>query len=104
LDKADVRRWWQQRRWRYIREAGVVDIVVNNAGYFPNRSIEELDLATSRKTMATNLNSHFMSAKWVPPLDEKKWGRFIGISSNMVGLAIPGMSHSSFQRWESSDS
>ena len=24
---------------------------------------------------------------------EKKWGRFVGISSNMVGLAIPAMSH-----------
>ena len=24
---------------------------------------------------------------------KKRWGRFIGISSNMVGLAIPGMSH-----------
>jgi hypothetical protein len=25
--------------------------------------------------------------------EKKKWGRFVGISSNMVGLAIPGMSH-----------
>src|SRR5678815_2183709 len=24
---------------------------------------------------------------------KKKWGRFVGISSNMVGLAITGMSH-----------
>jgi NAD(P)-dependent dehydrogenase (short-subunit alcohol dehydrogenase family) len=24
---------------------------------------------------------------------KKKWGRFVGISSNMVGLAIPGTSH-----------
>jgi 3-oxoacyl-[acyl-carrier protein] reductase len=24
---------------------------------------------------------------------KKKWGRFVGISSNMVGLNIPGMSH-----------
>jgi NAD(P)-dependent dehydrogenase (short-subunit alcohol dehydrogenase family) len=24
---------------------------------------------------------------------KKNWGRFIGISSNMVGLSIPGMSH-----------
>jgi 3-oxoacyl-[acyl-carrier protein] reductase len=30
----------------------------------------------------------------LPSRDEKeKWGRFIGISSNMVGLAIPGISH-----------
>ncbi|SPE39892.1 (S)-1-Phenylethanol dehydrogenase [Candidatus Sulfopaludibacter sp. SbA3] len=76
------------------RDVGEVDIVVNNAGYFPNRPIEELDLATWRKTIATNLDSHFLSAKYfLPTMRKKKWGRFVGISSNMVGLAIPGMSH-----------
>jgi NAD(P)-dependent dehydrogenase (short-subunit alcohol dehydrogenase family) len=76
------------------RDLGEVDIVVNNAGYFPNRSIDELDLPTWRKTFATNLDSHFLSAKYfLPAMRKKKWGRFVGISSNMVGLAIPGMSH-----------
>ncbi|WP_263354545.1 SDR family NAD(P)-dependent oxidoreductase [Acidicapsa acidisoli] len=75
-------------------EVGEVDIVVNNAGYFPNRHIEELDLPTWRKTMATNLDSHFLSAKYfLPAMRKKRWGRFVGISSNMVGLAIAGMSH-----------
>ena len=73
---------------------GGVDIVVNNAGYFPNRPIDELDLATWRRTLSTNLDSHFLSVKaFLPGMRKKKWGRFIGISSNMVGLAIPGMSH-----------
>src|ERR1700733_11611324 len=31
------------------RDVGDVDIVVNNAGYFPNRRIDDLDLATWRK-------------------------------------------------------
>jgi 3-oxoacyl-[acyl-carrier protein] reductase len=76
------------------RDVGEVDIVVNNAGYFPNCSIDELDLPTWRKTTATNLGSHFLSAKYfLPTMRKKKWGRFVGISSNMVGLAIPGMSH-----------
>lgn len=88
----------QEEQWRSVaaqtREVGDVDIVVNNAGYFPNRSIDELDLATWRKTFATNLDSHFLSAKYfLPTMRKKKWGRFVGISSNMVGLAIPGMSH-----------
>src|ERR1700728_1170271 len=88
----------QEEDWRSasIRslDVGEVDIVVNNAGYFPNRRIEELDLPTWRKTMATNLDSHFLSAKYfLPAMKKKKWGRFVGISSNMVGLAIPGMSH-----------
>jgi NAD(P)-dependent dehydrogenase (short-subunit alcohol dehydrogenase family) len=76
------------------QELGSVDIVVNNAGYFPNRPIDELDLVTWRKTIATNLDSHFLSVKYfLPSMKMKKWGRFVGISSNMVGLAIPGMSH-----------
>jgi NAD(P)-dependent dehydrogenase (short-subunit alcohol dehydrogenase family) len=75
-------------------ELGGADIVVNNAGYFPNRSIDDLDLPTWRKTVATNLDSHFLSAKYfLPAMRKKKWGRFVGISSNMVGLAIAGMSH-----------
>jgi NAD(P)-dependent dehydrogenase (short-subunit alcohol dehydrogenase family) len=88
----------REEDWRLIaaksRDVGEVDIVVNNAGYFPNRSVDELDLAMWRKTMATNLDSHFLSAKYfLPNMRKKKWGRFVGISSNMVGLAIPGMSH-----------
>jgi NAD(P)-dependent dehydrogenase (short-subunit alcohol dehydrogenase family) len=88
----------KEEDWRSVasksRNLGEVDIVINNAGYFPNRSIDELDLPTWRKTIATNLDSHFLSAKYfLPAMREKKWGRFVGISSNMVGLAIPGMSH-----------
>jgi NAD(P)-dependent dehydrogenase (short-subunit alcohol dehydrogenase family) len=81
--------------WRSLslrsRDLGGVDIVVNNAGNFPNRSIDELDLPTWRKTMATNLDPHFLSVKYfLPAMRKKKWGRFVGISSNMAGLAIPG--------------
>ena len=88
----------EEENWRSVslksQDVGEVDIVVNNAGYFPNRSIDELDLSTWRKTIATNLDSHFLSAKYfLPTMRKKQWGRFVGISSNMVGLAIPGMSH-----------
>src|SRR5260370_22996490 len=88
----------QEEDWRSVsvqrRDVGDVDIVVNNAGDFPNRSIDELDLPTRRKTMVTNLDAQFLSAKYfLPPMRRNKWGRFVGISSNMVGLAIPGMSH-----------
>jgi 3-oxoacyl-[acyl-carrier protein] reductase len=79
---------------REARRIGDLDIVVNNAGYFPNRLIDDLDLQTWRKTMATNLDAHFLSAKYfLPSMRKMKWGRFVSISSNMVGLNIPGMSH-----------
>src|SRR5882672_2805441 len=88
----------QEDDWRALllksQAVGEIDIVVNNAGYFPTRSIDELDLATWRKTIATNLDSHFLSVKYfLPSMRKRKWGRFVGISSNMVGLTIPGMSH-----------
>ena len=58
------------------REIGGVDIVVNNAAYFPNHLIDELDLATWRKTLITNLDSHFLSVKYfLPMMRRKKWGR-----------------------------
>ena len=45
----------QEEHWRSaavkVRDVGEVDIIVNNAGYFPNRSIDELDLATWRKRL-----------------------------------------------------
>jgi hypothetical protein len=53
---------------------GGVDIVVNNAGYFPNRSIDELDLPTWRKTFATNLDSHFLSVKSLAIDEEEEVG------------------------------
>jgi 3-oxoacyl-[acyl-carrier protein] reductase len=92
LDVTNEENW--QAIAREARRIGDLDIVVNNAGYFPNRIIDELDLQTWRRTMATNLDAHFLSAKYfLPPMRKLKWGRFIGISSNMVGLNIPGMSH-----------
>src|SRR5258708_26131745 len=52
----------QEEAWRSVslesRDLCDVDIVVNNAGYFPNRLIDQLDLATSRSTIATNLHSN----------------------------------------------
>jgi NAD(P)-dependent dehydrogenase (short-subunit alcohol dehydrogenase family) len=84
---------WQSIQGKCAAEGGV-DIVVNNAGYFPNRIIDQLDFTIWRKTISTNLDSHFLSAKYfLPFMRKKKWGRFVGISSNMVGLTITGMSH-----------
>jgi NAD(P)-dependent dehydrogenase (short-subunit alcohol dehydrogenase family) len=64
--------------WRSVllksRDVGDVDIVVNNAGYFPNRSIDELDLPTWRKTMATNLDSHFLSEVFLANDEEEEVG------------------------------
>lgn len=82
--------------WAAIAAAapGTVDIVVNNAVHYPNAPIDSLDLETWRRTLSVNMDSHFLSAKqFLPGMRAQKWGRFVGISSNSIGLAIPGMSH-----------
>jgi 3-oxoacyl-[acyl-carrier protein] reductase len=43
----------QEDQWRAVaaqtRDIGEVNIVVNNAGYFPNRSIDKLDLPAGKR-------------------------------------------------------
>lgn len=73
---------------------GRADIVVNNAGIYPTCPFDDLDAALWRKTFAVNIDSHFYSAKhFVPLMRRNRWGRFVNISSNSIGYAIPGMSH-----------
>jgi NAD(P)-dependent dehydrogenase (short-subunit alcohol dehydrogenase family) len=73
---------------------GHVDIVVNNAGIYPDTLIDDLSYELWRRTFAVNLDAHFYSAKYfVPGMRKRKWGRFVNISSNSIGLALPGLSH-----------
>ncbi|MDV2453243.1 SDR family NAD(P)-dependent oxidoreductase [Xanthomonas hortorum] len=73
---------------------GRTDIVVNNAGIGSEKLIDELEFEQWKKTFSINLDAHFLSAKqFVPQMRANKWGRFINISSNSIGIAIPGMSH-----------
>lgn len=85
--------------WTRIDEAvqqrfGRTDIVVNNAGIGSDRRIDELDFELWRRTFSVNLDAHFLSAKqFVPQMRRSGWGRFVNISSNSIGIVIPGMSH-----------
>ena len=80
---------------RVVQETfGDVGIVIYNAAFYPKHPIEDLDLETWRRTMSVNLDAQFLSAKqFVPDMRRNKWGRFIGISSNSIGLTVKGMSH-----------
>ena len=85
--------------WEYIAECvvgkfGRADIVVNNAGIYPNATIDKLDYELWRKTLVVNLDAHFSSAKhFVPIMRRNHWGRFVNISSNSIGVSAVGMSH-----------
>jgi NAD(P)-dependent dehydrogenase (short-subunit alcohol dehydrogenase family) len=85
--------------WDRIGEAverrfGRADIVVNNAGIGSGVGIEDLEFDVWRRTMAVNLDAHFLSAKqFVPGMRKNGWGRIVSICSNSIGVVVPGLSH-----------
>ena len=71
---------------------GRADILVNNAGIYPMASFEELTLEQWRKVMAVNLEGPFLVSKaFVPGMKERRWGRFIAISSVAVLQPVDGL-------------
>jgi NAD(P)-dependent dehydrogenase (short-subunit alcohol dehydrogenase family) len=85
---------WARIASEVDRHFGRADIVVNNAAFYPQGMIDDLDYATWRQTLAVNLDAHFLSAKhFVPRMRQHQWGRFVGISSNSIGTSMKGLSH-----------
>jgi len=75
-------------------EFGRCDILVNNAGIYPNVPFDEVDFALWRRVHSINLDSQFLMAKAIVPLMRRGgWGRIVNITSNSIGLVIPGLAH-----------
>ncbi|MDT5198711.1 MAG: hypothetical protein QOH34_233 [Mycobacterium sp.] len=75
-------------------EFGRADILVNNAGIYPNVAFDDVDYQLWNKVMTINLDSQFFMVKGVLPLMKKGgWGRIVNITSNSIGLPIPGLAH-----------
>jgi 3-oxoacyl-[acyl-carrier protein] reductase len=73
---------------------GRCDILVNNAGIYPFVDITELTYETWRHVLAVNLDSQFLMTQAVLPLmREAGWGRIVNLTSNSIGLAVPGLTH-----------
>jgi len=69
---------WAHIGERVRAQLGDPDIVVNNAGIYPQIMLEELDYAKWRHTLAVNLDSNYFSAReFVPGMRKKRWGRFV---------------------------
>jgi 3-oxoacyl-[acyl-carrier protein] reductase len=76
------------------KEFGRCDILVNNAGIYPNVPFDEVDYALWQKVMRVNLDSQFLMVKGVLGLmREGGWGRIVNLTSNSIGLVIPGLTH-----------
>jgi 3-oxoacyl-[acyl-carrier protein] reductase/(S)-1-phenylethanol dehydrogenase len=73
---------------------GTVDILVNNAGIYPNQPFEQMAFADWQRIFAVNVDSMFLTAQaFAPQLKANGRGRIINMTSNCVGLVIPGFTH-----------
>lgn len=85
---------WAKIARAAIDRFGRGDIVVNNAGILPLVHIDEMTIDDWRTVFQVNLESHFLSAKhFIPLMRQNKWGRFVNISSNSIGVPQQGLSH-----------
>ena len=79
-----------------VREAGRVDVLVNNAGITQRRAIWELSIDEFDRMLAINLRGGFLClSAVVKGMMERRWGRVIWISSvaGKQGGGIIGTAH-----------
>jgi 3-oxoacyl-[acyl-carrier protein] reductase/(S)-1-phenylethanol dehydrogenase len=73
---------------------GAVDILVNNAGIYPNQPLAEMSIDDWRRMFAVNVESMFLTCQaFTPSMKARGWGRIVNMTSNSVGLVIPGFTH-----------
>jgi 3-oxoacyl-[acyl-carrier protein] reductase len=72
---------------------GKCDILLHCAGVFPRHPFEEMSWEEWRLTMAVNLDALFHLGKvFLPGMKQRRWGRFIGISSTTFHAGYAGLS------------
>lgn len=76
-----------------VRQAGDVDILVNNAAGFPAAMTVEQQLVTFEKTFDTNVRgAYFLTAGLVPGMLERVRGSIINVTSMVAAKGVPGAS------------
>jgi NAD(P)-dependent dehydrogenase (short-subunit alcohol dehydrogenase family) len=71
-----------------------VDIVVNCAGIFPQKNLEDMTYADWRQVIAINLDGTFLvTMAFVPGMRQRKWGRVVNMASSTLGSVVTGFTH-----------
>ena len=72
----------------------VAGVLVNNAGIYPNQPLDDMSITDWRRIFAINVESMFLTSQaFTPSMKARGWGRIVNMTSNSVGLVIPGFTH-----------
>ena len=73
-------------------ELGPCAILVNNAAELHRASFADLDYATWRRVIRTNLDSQFLMARaFLPDMAAASWGRIVNVASSSLFTSTPGL-------------
>jgi NAD(P)-dependent dehydrogenase (short-subunit alcohol dehydrogenase family) len=78
---------------RLAREAGDVDVLVNNAAFFPMSPTVEQDPASFETAFLTNVRApYFLVAALAPRMVAKKAGAVVNVTTMAARMGMPGIS------------
>jgi NAD(P)-dependent dehydrogenase (short-subunit alcohol dehydrogenase family) len=73
---------------------GAPQVLVNNAGIYPNKPFEDLTFAAWRAMFDINVDALFhVTQAFLPGMKASGWGRIVNMTSNAISLVIPGFTH-----------
>jgi 3-oxoacyl-[acyl-carrier protein] reductase len=76
---------------RFSGRDGPLHVLVNNAGIYPYVPLDDLDLATWRRIMQTNVDSAFVCVKAVvPTMRRHGYGRIVNVASSVFFNGVGG--------------
>lgn len=71
------------------QQAGIPDILINNAGTNFRKPLHEFTLQEWRRVMSVNVEGPFLCSRaFIPGMIEKKFGRIINIASTMAHVSL----------------
>jgi len=73
---------------------GPVDVLVNNAGIYPNADLATLTLEQWRRVFSVNVEGAFLITRaFLPSMRERGWGRVVFLTSTSFHTGSPGFPH-----------
>jgi NAD(P)-dependent dehydrogenase (short-subunit alcohol dehydrogenase family) len=77
-----------------VARLGAPQVLVNNAGIYPNKPFEDLTFDGWRAMFDINVDALFhVTQAFLPGMKASGWGRIVNMTSNAIGLVIPGFTH-----------